>query len=173
MEKMFITPKTKVGELLEAYPELESKLIEIAPVFEKLRNPILRRTIARVTTLQQAAIVGNVPVQQLVNTLRKEAGQGELEGLSAAKEGDSARPGWFDESKITRRLDANPIIAQGGHPLGEVLSDLKGFPAGEVYELRTPFVPAPLLERVMAQGFDVWTVKEAEDSFVSYFTLKA
>lgn len=61
MEKLIITPKTKVFELLLAYPELEALLIEMAPVFKKLQNPVLRRTIARVTTLQQAAQVGEIP----------------------------------------------------------------------------------------------------------------
>jgi hypothetical protein len=46
-----ITPQTKVGELLDAFPELENVLIQIAPPFKKLRNPILRRTVARVTRL--------------------------------------------------------------------------------------------------------------------------
>jgi hypothetical protein len=172
MEKLIITPKTKVGELLAAYPELEEKLIEMAPVFRKLKNPVLRRTIARVTTLQQASAVGDIPVHTLVNSLRRLAGQGELEGLESGPGKEQAKPSWFDEEKITKRLDARPIIEQGGHPLGEVLNDLKEFGPGQIYELRTPFVPAPLLERVMAQGFDIWTVRESEESFVSYLTLR-
>ena len=172
MEKLIITPKTKVGELLEAYPELEETLIEMAPVFKKLKNPVLRRTIARVTTLQQASTVGNIPVHRLVNTLRQIVGQGELEGLESVTGKEQSKPSWFDEKNISKRLDARPIIEQGGHPLGEVLNDLKDFGQGQIYELRTPFVPAPMLERLMAQGFDVWTVKEGEESYVSYFTLR-
>jgi hypothetical protein len=172
MEKLIITPKTKVGELLEAYPELEERLIEMAPVFKKLKNPVLRRTIARVTTLQQASAVGNVPVHKLVNSLRELVGQDQLEGLESGPGKEQAKPSWFDEKNILKRLDARPIIEQGGHPLGEVLNDLKEFGQGQIYELRTPFVPAPLLERVMAQGFDVWTVEEGEESFVSYLTLR-
>jgi hypothetical protein len=172
MAILIITPKTKVGELLEAYPELEETLIELAPVFKKLKNPVLRRTIARVTTLQQASTVGNIPVHRLVNTLRQIVGQGELEGLESGPGKEQLKPSWFDEKNISKRLDARPIIEQGGHPLGEVLNDLKDFGQGQIYELRTPFVPAPMLERLMAQGFDVWTVKEAEESFVSYFTLR-
>ena len=33
-----ITPQTKVAELLDAYPELEDVLVEMAPPFKKLRN---------------------------------------------------------------------------------------------------------------------------------------
>ena len=39
--KIIISPKTKVGELLEAYPALESVLMSMSPAFEKLRNPVL------------------------------------------------------------------------------------------------------------------------------------
>ena len=52
---LVITPKTKVMQLLDAYPALESLLIETIPAFEKLRNPVLRKTVARITSLQQAA----------------------------------------------------------------------------------------------------------------------
>ena len=73
MKRIIITPKTKIYDLLEAYPELEEKLVEAAPQFRKLKNPMLRKTIARVTTLGQAAIIGGVKVEQLINKLREAA----------------------------------------------------------------------------------------------------
>jgi hypothetical protein len=172
MEQLIITPKTKVYELLQAYPELEDILIEIAPVFKKLRNPVLRRTIARVTTLQQAAQVGEVPVHTMVNTLRQKVGQDSLEGLEATASGHSGKPPWLKEENITKRLDALPIIEQGGHPLGEVLTGVGDLKAGEIYELVTPFLPAPLIERVVDQGFDNWSEKKSEDHFINYFFKK-
>ncbi|MDD4434532.1 MAG: DUF1858 domain-containing protein, partial [Parabacteroides sp.] len=48
----------KVAELLNDYPEIEDTLLSLSPAFAKLRNPVLRKTVARVTTLQQAAKVG-------------------------------------------------------------------------------------------------------------------
>ena len=173
MEKLIITPRTKVYELLQAYPELEDLLIEMAPVFKKLKNPVLRRTIARVTTLQQAAQVGEIPVHSLVNTLRQKVGQDSLEGLAAGSEGQVAKPAWLKEEKIVKRLDARPVIEQGGHPLGEVLTGVGDMKPGEIFELVTPFMPAPLIERVVAQGFDNWSEKRAEDYFINYFLKKS
>lgn len=69
--KLDITPQTLIGDLLKNYPQLEDTLIEIAPVFRKLKNPILRKTVARVTTLKQAAVVGNVSLSTMINELRK------------------------------------------------------------------------------------------------------
>lgn len=46
-KKPAITPETRVGELLDAYPQLEEALIRMAPAFAKPKNPLLRRTVAR------------------------------------------------------------------------------------------------------------------------------
>jgi hypothetical protein len=172
MEKLIITPKTKIHDLLEAYPELEDLLIEMAPVFKKLQNPVLRRTIARVTTLQQAAQVGEVPVHSLVNALRNRVGLDTLEGIETGADGVSKQPSWLDPGKIVKQLDARPIIEQGGHPLGDVLTGIRDIAMGDIFELITPFLPAPLIERVVDQGFDAWSKKENESLIRTYFVKK-
>ena len=73
--KLIITPKTKISQLIDAYPQLEDVLIEYVPTFNKLKNPILRKTVARITTIQQAAAIGNVKVEDMINKLRGEVGQ--------------------------------------------------------------------------------------------------
>ena len=70
-----ITPQTRVGQLLDAYPELEEVLIEFSDTFKKLKNPILRRTVGRFATLQTAAIVADVNVAVLLQILRAKVGQ--------------------------------------------------------------------------------------------------
>lgn len=70
-----IIPDMKVGELLRSYPKLEEELVAITPAFEKLRNPVLRRTVARITTLRQAASVGGVSLGEIIGRLRVSAGQ--------------------------------------------------------------------------------------------------
>jgi len=172
VEQLIITPKTKIHELLQAYPELEELLIEMAPVFKKLQHPVLRRTIARVTTIQQAAAVGEIPVQQLVNTLRAKVGQDSLEGIDSIGGKPTEKPHWLNEARIVIRLDARPVIEAGGHPLGEVLTGVSDLKPGEIFLLTTPFVPAPLIERVVEQGFDAWTEKISSDHFCSYFLKK-
>ncbi|MCB0823637.1 MAG: DUF1858 domain-containing protein [Bacteroidales bacterium] len=168
MNKLIITPKTKIAELLKAYPELEDVLIDIAPAFKKLKNPVLRRTIARVTTLQQAASVGDVPVDVIVNKLRGIVGQETLDDVESGGEYGGETPAWFSKDKITKSFDARETIAQGGHPLGDVMGDLHHWEDG-IYELITPFLPAPLIDKVKEQGFKAWTKKENESLFRNYF----
>ena len=47
-----IEPVTKIAALLDHYPELEDVLIGMAPPFKKLKNPILRKSVAKVASLQ-------------------------------------------------------------------------------------------------------------------------
>ena len=70
-----IEPSTKVAALLDRFPELEDVLIEMAPPFKKLRNPILRRSVAKIASLRHAAAAGRLPVDELVNRLRAQVGQ--------------------------------------------------------------------------------------------------
>ena len=42
-ERIDITAQTKVAELLKDYPELEQALIEQAPMFAKIQNPVLQK----------------------------------------------------------------------------------------------------------------------------------
>jgi uncharacterized protein (DUF2249 family) len=163
-----ITPDTKVGALLDAYPELEDKLIELAPAFAKLRNPVLRKTVAKVATLRQAAQVGGVSLGTIITTLRKCA------GLNAASIGDTTvdssatPPSWFSPEKIAKTLDARPMLAAGQHPITIVMKDLDTLPAGAIYELITPFVPAPLLDMAKQKGYESWSVTEGNDCVRSY-----
>jgi DUF438 domain-containing protein len=82
---------------------------------------------------------------------------------------DAGKPSWLKQEKIVKKLDARPIIMQGGHPLGEVMTGVAELKPGEIYQLETPFPPAPLIERVVALGFDNWSEKKAEDYFINYF----
>lgn len=167
--KLIITPQTKIAELLDAYPELESALIDLAPAFKKLQNPILRRTVARVTSIRQAAAIGKLPVDVVVNKLRGITGQGTLEGIQNNQELPIDKPNWLAEDKIKVRFDASEMIASGGHPLTQVMQDLKDWKPGDIYVLTTPFLPAPLLDKVKEKGFLVWSSEIKPGKFMNYF----
>ncbi|MCK5839401.1 MAG: DUF1858 domain-containing protein [Bacteroidales bacterium] len=161
-----ITPKTKIADLLIAYPEVENLLIEMAPAFAKLKNPVLMKTIARVTTLQQAALIGKVAVGEMVNKIRNFVGQSGLDIAEPGQE-NSEKPNWFDPDNIETTLDGRPILAKGEHPLGQVFQDLLKLPEGKTYLLITPFLPAPLVEKIQEKGYNTWT-DEKDGLFNTY-----
>lgn len=172
-EKLLISPKTKIGELLDAYPALESVLMEVAPAFNKLKNPILRKTVAKVTTVAQAARIGELPVTEFVQRLRREVGQPDFR--DSDQDGTSERhrtdpPGWFDESAVVETFDARPEIDAGKQPMGQVLRDLDKLEDGQIYAVIAPFEPAPLIDKATARGFVSYTVSVGASEKRTYFT---
>ncbi len=67
-----ITPKTTIRTLLKEYPFLLDYLAEYHPEFKKLSNPVLRRTVGRMATLDTVAEQGNVPLNALTQDIADE-----------------------------------------------------------------------------------------------------
>lgn len=165
---LIISPKTKVLQLIETYPHLEDVLIGYVPAFKKLKNPILRKTVAKIATLQQAAVVGNVKVEDLINLLRKEVGQDTIE-LASEVNYNTIQPDWFVDSKVTTVLDVREMLNAGEQPVNKVISDLNHLQVNEIYKVIAPFVPAPLLDKSLSLGIVHWIKKEDEELFIVYF----
>lgn len=167
-----ITPETKIGALLEQFPQLEPVLLELSPAFKKLQNPILRKTIARIATLQQVAQIGNISLAMLINRLRQEVGlTGEVDELAETGAASGTPPAWFDSAKIVQSLDARPMLEAGEHPMTRVLNDLHQLQVGEIYELITPFVPAPLIDLAGKNGYRAYCRTESAEVVRTYFQM--
>lgn len=164
-----ITPAMRVGDLLALYPELEETLITCSPVFVKLRNPLLRKTIARIATLKQASIVAGIDEFELVNKLRIKAGQPEITEQKNDTIMTQNKPEWLNNATITETLDARDMLARGEHPLTAVLEKMNTLEAGSIFLLITPFKPMPLIEKVAATGAETWTDEPAPGELHSFF----
>jgi len=155
---MEITPETNINALLETYPQLEKFLMELNPKYKKLKNPVLRRTIARIATLKQVALIGGYETLDLVNRLREQVGQAPLDqGEKPAKhEEKEAPPSWIPEEPAVR-LDGGALLDAEKNPLAEVRKALKQQPPGSVLLLETDFLPAPLIDTFREEGYQVYT----------------
>jgi hypothetical protein len=173
MNNLIITPKTKIFDLLEAFPELEETLIEQAPQFEKLRNPLLRKTIGKVTTLSQAAAVGGLKVEELVNVLRKKAGQSQLSDIDHQDSNYiTQKPGWFNQKRVTQTIDVRDMLHEGEQPVHEVLSSVKKLKKKEILGVIAPFLPAPLIDKAIGLGYLYWINEISEEEIYVYFKKK-
>ena len=92
--------------------------------------------------------------------------------VEAARPADATapRPAWLDGARVVKRLDARPLLAAGAHPVQEVMQDLAALAVGDVFELVTPFVPGPLLERAQADGCLAHAEQESPGLVRTYFT---
>lgn len=158
-----ITPKTKVAALLEHYPELEDVLIGMAPPFKKLKNPILRRSVAKVASLQQAAAVGKIPVDEMVNELRAVVGQAPIsaEAVDDVVSYFSSQPDWFDRDKVVASM-VEEELDEDVMPLNPLIRRATALREGEILELVTAFLPAPGIDIMKKKGFLVWSVEEGK-----------
>jgi uncharacterized protein DUF1858 len=164
-----ILPSTKVGALLDRYPELEDILIGLAPPFKKLRNALLRKGIAKVASLRQAAAVGGVPVIDLINKLRAAVGQEPIvsEDASESISYFSGQPEWFATAKIVTSIDER-AADPNKMPIVAVLQKAARLQAGEMLELVTTFLPAPGIEIMRRKGLRVWSVQEGPELVRTY-----
>lgn len=169
MKNLVISPRTKVMQLIEAYPHLEEILIREVPAFSKLKNPVLRKTVARITTLQQAASVGQIEVDFLINLLRKEVGQENIQIETKSNIQKSYEAVQINPADIFRTLDAKPMLDAGEHPVAQVMEELKQMPQGKVYVLHAPFIPAPLIDKAMSIGFQHMLESTTSGSWTVYF----
>ena len=169
--KTEITPQTMVSDLLENYPELEDKLIEISPIFKKLKNPILRKTVSKVATLKQAATIGNVQIGFLINQLREAAG---LSNINIENENPKkiSKPLWVNKANIKIEYDAAIDLENGIHPAGKVTKEIHEISGDELYLLVTPFVPAPLIQMVEDKGYEVYVDDLGNQRFDTYIKRK-
>jgi len=156
-----ILPATKVAALLERYPQLEDILVSLAPPFSKLKNPLLRKGVARVASLKQAAAVAGISVEDLVNKLRAAVGQDPVgsEGANPAVSYFSAQPDWFSPSKVVKSIDER-IAAEDKMPIVVVLQQASRLQPEEILELVTSFLPAPGIDIMKNKGLRVWSVQE-------------
>ena len=167
-EKPPITSSLRIGGLLKAYPELEQVLVDLAPPFRKLRHPVLRRTVAQVTTLRRAAQVAGVELPTLIQALRSAAGQ-PVEDAGTAAESvespDEPLPEWVDQAEVVLTIDADEMLETGTHPLARVQQALRNATPHQAVCVKGSFRPAPLIDLMQQNGCEVHVSQVGPTSF--------
>ncbi len=78
-------------------------------------------------------------------------------------------PQWLETSHIKTTLDARPLLAEGMHPLEMVQQQCAALNSGEIFEIITPFPPAPMIEKMAAAGFETHLASGPDGMFHTYF----
>jgi hypothetical protein len=81
-------------------------------------------------------------------------------------------PNWLNKANIKITLDARPLIASGQHPFERVQSEASELNSGEIYEILTPFPPAPMIEKMNELGFDSYSAQDETGLFHTCFLRK-
>jgi len=162
MARPGVTAETKIADAIAADPALLERLVALHPTFKRLRNPLIRGTMGRLTTLGEAARVAGVPLGELL-AVAGAPPPGSVEQAPPAD--DNARPAWLETLDLegAERLDVRPALAQGEEPLGLILKRAAGIAPGGVLVIEAPFDPAPLRRVLGRKGFSAHAERLAED----------
>ncbi len=147
------TADTIVADAIAADPGVIDRLAVLSPIFRKLRNPVLRKTMARLVTLGDAARVAGLPLEAVLASAN-----GDEPAVARTQPTDVAteqRPPWMDDIDLAAAdtLDVRPTLARGDEPLGEIMRKAATIPEGGVLLIEAPFDPAPLRRVLGRKGF--------------------
>jgi hypothetical protein len=167
---MRFTGETVVADAIAADPTVIDRLAALHPAFEKLRNPILRKVMARLVTLREAAKIAGVDVEAIVAAANGAAARAAPAPAVAAEAQDPA-PLWVENADLHERvaLDVRPILAEGGEPLGAIMRLAATVPPGGLLILDAPFDPAPLRRVLGNKGFEAYRRALAPDHWRVWF----
>lgn len=175
---MEITRRSKLFDILQEYPFLEQHIIEIAPPFKNLTNPVLRRTVGQLATVEKIAQVGGIEVVELVNTLRRAAGQSDI--LEQTKtEVSIPQKAAGDPLWITGEpqfiVDGTKLLSQGEVPLQRVNELLGQLSLRGFILLLTDFEPSPIIDTMQKQSRRVFHKIHPENAaqHLTYIALAA
>ncbi len=162
---MKLTPSDKLAPLLVAYPSLVDFLAGYSPNFEKLKNPLLRKTVGRLATLDQVARMGDIPVDQLLRAVAAEIGRAAGQDVQVEIGGAPAGPAAFTDRESRKEV------------LKDIIRDLHR--GGDVETLRKRFAElvagvsgaeiAAMEQELMAEGLPQEQVKKLCDIHVEVF----
>lgn len=170
-----ITREMKVSEVLKKFPETLEVFIETSPHFKKLENKFLRKALASRVTVEQAATIAGVELNELLYKLNKKIHNDYKEINSDKNESPNERnrPELLDkisQDKIVE-LDVRPILNSGRDPFLDIMKKIQELKDDQVLLLINFFEPVPLYTVLGKKGFDHYTEKE-EDKFKVYFFRK-
>ena len=166
---MNIQAGTKLFDLLNTYPALEEKIMHIAPPFRNLKNPVLRKTVGKLATLEKVARIGNLEVTDFVNMLRRETGQPEITTNDEPEIfWQPSEPEWIN-NEPQHVIDGTEMLNRGEHPLKRVNELMRQTDKGRFLLLKTNFKPIPLIDEMEKQKYQVYS-KTAEQDEMQHFT---
>ncbi len=170
-----VTADTTIARALAADPDLVDRLIAFNPVFRKLKNPILRRTMARLASFADAARVAGVPLQALLdvaNGAPAAASPGASpSGAAVQAVTATAAPDWVEtlDRAAAVGLDVRPLLSSGEDPFATIMGVVAKLAPGAVLMLDAPFDPAPLRRVLAGKGCSEHAECLAPDHWRVYF----
>jgi uncharacterized protein (DUF2249 family) len=177
-----IAATDRVLDVLARDEGLVNVFVRHSTHFEKLRSPAIRRVMARLVTVEQAARIAGVAVDLLVGDLNAalrvplrtdDPSAGERRGDSpASRGGDSAAAshrGQHPSGWQTVELDLRADMRAGREPFSRIMAAVGSLDHERALRLRTIFEPVPLFALLAKRGFLHESRQDARDDWSVWF----
>lgn len=166
---------TRISSLINENEETIQTIASINKNFLKLKNPILRKVLAPRVTVSDAAKVGGVEIDFLINKLEE--------------------IGFIFESKIKKKpndiinklnnknmsaakniknlvsLDVRPTLDSGEDPFNIIMKAVKVLKDEETLKIINSFEPIPLIKKLQSKGYESWTERPVEGEVHTFFKM--
>jgi uncharacterized protein (DUF2249 family) len=180
-----VAPTDRVSDVIARDESLVDVFVQAAPHFSKLKNRAMRRVMARLITVEQAARTAGIPAEKLVRDLNSALGLGDRAGaVEAAKTAQTAarddagapspsgaptRPA----NAVVRELDVREDLRSGNEPFSKIMAAVAALGDDEVLRLRATFEPVPLFTVLGKRGFVHQSEEHGEEDWSVWFWRQA
>ncbi len=152
---MYIDENTKISKIINDMPAAIDAIVSISKHFEKLRIPILRKTLASRVTIKQASKIGGVSVTDFYEKLQPlgftfKRNETEINRENNINETTSAEKLNFEK---TIDLDVRGILKQNKDPFNDIMSALQTLPFDYALNIINTFEPIPLINILSKKGY--------------------
>ncbi len=183
---MKITRDMKIKEVLGFDEEkMLATLVWLAPEFERLQYPKLRRAMSGRVSVEQAARIARIPLTEMLYVLNLAVGERE-ENLSEELRSRNREDFEYHEanppikpSELTNLTDDNPNVVfvdlmiyadEKRDPMPAIAKGLMSLKKPEeVLLLKHPFDPIPLRDMFARRGFSSWAEERKAGEWFVYF----
>jgi uncharacterized protein (DUF2249 family) len=173
---MVISKGDRISAVLKEDESLVEVFAALSPAFERLRNPRMRRVMAQLVTVEQAARMAGVDADELVRRLNEGSAEalgpepGTRPGESASARSVSAPAGLRDvtwERIVT--VDVRAELRSGREPFSMIMAARRTVPPGGALCVRAIFEPVPLYAVMAQHGFDHHTEQLGDEDWQVWF----
>ena len=190
-----VAPTDRVSDVIARDEALVDVFVRAAPHFSKLRNRAMRRVMARLITVEQAARTAGIPPERLVHDLNAALGIAEraddartsAANNDVAKGGATPEPGGHGQpgggvregadaasptrpaNAPVREVDVREDLRSGNEPFSKIMAAVAALGDGEILRLRTTFEPVPLFTVLGKRGFVHSSEEHGADDWSVWF----
>lgn len=165
---MEISSNTNIAKIIKENKQAIDVISTINPHFKKLKNPILRKLLASMVTVEQAAKIGGVPSSVILNKLA-EIGFTIMENPMQENSEDSNTFSFQVNRNKLFTLDVRPYIQKEEDPFAIIMKGIKQLPSDYTFLLINSFEPVPLISLLKKKGYEAYVKKINNELYETYF----